>query len=191
MTSIDRSVDCPEWCAGHVKSKSPPENALIEGTAASLEPITGRWFRWLSVCAMLLLATCLNMAPAGGANLTVEVEGLKTQGGTVRVGLFSSATADKWPYAEGVIATLVHPANAATVTLVFEDLAPGEYAVAALHDADDNGDMTNNFLGLPREGYGFSSGATGFLGPPSFNAARILIAPDDREVTTTISLHYP
>jgi len=55
---------------------------------------------------------------------------------------------------------------------VFDHIKPGGYAVVAMHDENDNGKMDYNFLGIPTEGYGFSSGATATFGAPSFDAAK-------------------
>lgn len=37
----------------------------------------------------------------------------------------------------------------------FQNVGPGAYAVAAFHDENDNGRL-DTFLGLPREGFGYS-----------------------------------
>jgi uncharacterized protein (DUF2141 family) len=43
--------------------------------------------------------------------------------------------------------------------------------VAVWHDADGDGELDSNFLGLPREPVGASNNATGRFGPPSFDDA--------------------
>ena len=32
----------------------------------------------------------------------------------------------------------------------------GNYAVGVLHDKDNNGEMTKNFIGMPKEAFGFT-----------------------------------
>jgi len=54
---------------------------------------------------------------------------------------------------------------------VFVGLPPGIYAVSVIHDANDNKKLDTNFLGVPREGYGFSNNAKGTFGPPPFKRA--------------------
>jgi uncharacterized protein (DUF2141 family) len=56
--------------------------------------------------------------------------------------------------------------------LQFADIAPGDYALAILHDENGNGKVDTNFIGIPKEGVGFSNNATGKMGPPSFDAVR-------------------
>ncbi len=70
----------------------------------------------------------------------------------------------------------------------FEDIPPGTYALAVIHDENMNGKLETNVLGIPTEGYGFSNDAKGVLGAPSFSAASFLY--DGRNLDLTISLHY-
>lgn len=58
-----------------------------------------------------------------------------------------------------------------TAWVVFTGLPAGEYAVAVLHDENDDQKMNKNIIGLPKEGYGFSNNAMGTFGPPSFSSA--------------------
>jgi uncharacterized protein (DUF2141 family) len=70
----------------------------------------------------------------------------------------------------------------------FEDIPPGTYALAVIHDENSNGKLDTNWLGIPTEGYGFSNDAKGSLGAPSFSAASFPY--DGRTLDLTISLHY-
>lgn len=58
-----------------------------------------------------------------------------------------------------------------TATVSFAGLASGNYAIAILHDENDDGKMNSNFLGIPKEGYGFSNNVMGSFGPPAFSKA--------------------
>jgi uncharacterized protein (DUF2141 family) len=50
-------------------------------------------------------------------------------------------------------------------------IEPGTYAIAVYHDENSNGKLDSNFIGIPREGVGFSNNAKGHMGPPKFDAA--------------------
>ena len=52
--------------------------------------------------------------------------------------------------------------------LVTFDLPFGKYVIAAIHDIDNNGVLTGNFLGIPKEPFGFSNNKRGNLGPPKW-----------------------
>jgi len=70
----------------------------------------------------------------------------------------------------------------------FLDIKPGTYALAVTHDENMNGKIDTNWLGVPKEGYGFSNDAKAMLGPPSFSAASFHY--DGQDIEMTISLHY-
>jgi len=70
----------------------------------------------------------------------------------------------------------------------FEDIPPGRYALVVLHDENMNGKLDTNWLGIPKEGYGFSNGVTDFSHSPSFADAGF--AYDGQNLEFTIKLHY-
>jgi uncharacterized protein (DUF2141 family) len=51
-----------------------------------------------------------------------------------------------------------------------------------------NGELDTNWLGLPKEGYGFSNDAKTLLGAPSFSAASFPY--DGQNLELTIGLNY-
>jgi uncharacterized protein (DUF2141 family) len=48
------------------------------------------------------------------------------------------------------------------------ELPPGTYAVAVFHDANGNGKLDTNFLGIPKEPTGASRDPKPRMGPPKF-----------------------
>lgn len=62
----------------------------------------------------------------------------------------------------------------------FEDLQPGKYAVAAYHDINNNEKLDRNFVGIPKEPYGFS-GKKGF-GTPNFSRAQFTFGETDKSL---------
>jgi uncharacterized protein (DUF2141 family) len=68
----------------------------------------------------------------------------------------------------------------------FKDLASGDYAVAVYHDANGNGRLDRNRMGMPVEMSGFSNDAQGFMGPPSFDAARLALPAEGRGLTINL-----
>jgi uncharacterized protein (DUF2141 family) len=78
--------------------------------------------------------------------------------------------------------------RAARARCDFEDIPPGTYALAVIHDENMNGKLDTNWLGIPTEGYGFSNDAQAVLQAPSFSAASF--AYDGRSLNLTIGLRY-
>ena len=62
--------------------------------------------------------------------------------------------------------------KAGEVQVVFENVAPGDYAISVMHDANENDELDSNAFGIPKEGFGFSNDAMGMFGPPSFEKAK-------------------
>ncbi|HEU4374225.1 MAG TPA: DUF2141 domain-containing protein [Telluria sp.] len=120
-----------------------------------------------TLCGALLLAA----SQAGAADLTVHVDDVKAAGGRIEVAVYNSAGAFL-KTATGAAGT-VASANANTV--VVKDLPAGDYAFAVFHDANSNGKLDKNMLGIPTEDYAFSNNALGKMGPPSFEQARFTL----------------
>jgi uncharacterized protein (DUF2141 family) len=57
-------------------------------------------------------------------------------------------------------------------TVTFQNIPAGVYAVSIFHDENDNGKMDSNFMGIPKEDYGCSNDASGFMGPPKWDDAK-------------------
>jgi uncharacterized protein (DUF2141 family) len=70
----------------------------------------------------------------------------------------------------------------------FEDIPPGTYAMAVIHDENMNGKLDTHLLGIPKEGFGFSNDAKGFFGAPSFSAASFSYNGENLDLT--MSLRY-
>jgi uncharacterized protein (DUF2141 family) len=74
------------------------------------------------------------------------------------------------------------------LTFDFDHVAPGTYAIALLHDENEN-DRVDRFLSMiPREGFGFSRDAPVSFGPPSFEDAAFEVGGAD--VSQAIRMRY-
>ncbi|MES2016849.1 MAG: DUF2141 domain-containing protein [Pseudomonadota bacterium] len=129
-------------------------------------------------CAAALLSANL----AGAAELTILVDDVKAANGNLMVAVFNSAdTFLKQPaHASGA------PALAAGNKLVLKDLPEGEYAFAIYHDANVNGKMDRNLIGIPTEDYAFSNNAMGKMGPPSFALAKFVLPASGATVRVSL-----
>lgn len=58
------------------------------------------------------------------------------------------------------------------VSYIFTNVPDGTYAVSLFHDEDENGELTTNFLGIPKERYGASNNAPANFGPPKWKDAK-------------------
>lgn len=74
------------------------------------------------------------------------------------------------------------------VDLTFSNTAPGSYAIAVIHDENNNGKMDLAMGLMPREGFGFSRDAKVGMGPPSFKSAAFDV--NGGTINQTIHMRY-
>lgn len=121
------------------------------------------------------------------ANVAFVIEELKYNDGRIQVGIFDKA--ETFPDSEKRLKGCLNQGelkdNRARVEC---ELEPGKYAAAIFHDRNNNGDLDKNFMGIPKEGYGFSNNARGTFGPPDFQEAVFSVENDDIEMI--IRLQY-
>ncbi|HEU5057055.1 MAG TPA: DUF2141 domain-containing protein [Kofleriaceae bacterium] len=139
----------------------------------------------------LALALLLVAAAAGTSRaetLVVEMKGFRSDKGKALVALFASKDGFPDKPKKAVRRVEVEIKQRAAVAVI-DRVPPGTYAVAVLHDEDNNKAMKTGLFGIPKEGYGASQDARGNFGPPSFSDARFQIRPG-RRVTTRLKLAY-
>jgi uncharacterized protein (DUF2141 family) len=118
----------------------------------------------------------------------VKVLNIKNSVGNVACALFESPAgfpAEFQRYATNIMVIKIRDAQA---RFCFLDIPPGTYALATVHDENMNGKLDTNWMGVPKEGYGFSNDVKAVLSAPSFSAATFIY--DGGTVDLTITLHY-
>lgn len=113
--------------------------------------------RYLLALGMVVFSvSMLGAAPASrDATLNVEVTGLRSREGHLRLGVFKAAEGFPEERTKAVLWRTL-PANS-KATNFRVDLPPGRYAVVILHDENGNKKMDRNLLGVPKEGYGVTN----------------------------------
>jgi uncharacterized protein (DUF2141 family) len=120
------------------------------------------------------------------STLVVEVEGLKDDKGKLHASLYTSE--EGYPTKpEKALRHVDVPIVAGKARVVFEGLTPGGYAVAAYHDENGDGRLDTGFLGIPTEGLASSNDAKGFMGPPSFEKAKVEVGPGEKRIVVRVS----
>tara|TARA_B110000444_G_scaffold259006_1_gene301487 strand:- start:778 stop:1314 length:537 start_codon:yes stop_codon:yes gene_type:complete len=68
-------------------------------------------------------------------------------------------------------------------------LPHGEYAITLFVDFNGNKKIDKNFLGIPKEQYGFSNNAMGRMSPPSFEQAKFTVTgPTTQDIQLRIGI---
>ena len=112
--------------------------------------------------------------------LTVEISNIKLAKGEIRIGVFKKGTkiTGKADFGQVLVAS-----GQATERAVFR-VPAGRYAVAIYHDINNNKRLDNNFVGYPKEPFGFSNNFRPVISPPDFEDC----AFDLKEGGTTVEV---
>ncbi len=136
-----------------------------------------------SIVGSLLAAALAVTGSAHAADLHVKVEKVKSTNGKLMLTLYNSA--------DSYLKTPSHSASATPTAgdtvVTFKDVAPGEYALSGYHDENANGKIDTGSMGIPTESYGFGNNASGAMGPPSFDKARVSVPAGGASTSLTFN----
>lgn len=135
---------------------------------------------------IILLAAMALMSAAKPAGVEVRIERLRNERGTVHLCLTARPATFPDCARDPAAVTRTVPARSAG-EISFGAVAPGAYALAIFHDENGNKKL-DTFLGIPREGFGFSRNPAVRFGPPKFAQARFDVA--DGIARVTIRMQY-
>lgn len=125
-------------------------------------------------------------AAAPGTEVEIRVEGLRSSRGMVRLCL--TRDPHHYPDCDGDPAARRRSVEAGAGTVLrLSGVEPGSYALLVLHDENGNS-RVDSFLGIPKEGVGFSRNPRLFMGPPSFDAVRFDVGA--QPIVQTVRMRY-
>ncbi len=133
------------------------------------------------IITVLLISSLLSDLDAGtiavdaGApapTMQVEISGVKNAKGHVLLAIYRAqdrfSEAGQTAFRKERVA-----ASAGTLMVEVKDLPAGTYALALIHDENDNLKIDTGLFGIPTEGFCFSKNAMGLFGPPTFKDAAV------------------
>lgn len=119
------------------------------------------------LAALLLADAVIRPASTAAAPITIQVHNVRNNRGHVRVDVCPRARflADGCPWHAAA------PAQSGTTTITVPGVPPGDYAVQAFHDENDNDTIDRRIFGIPREGVGFSRDPHILFSAPKWESA--------------------
>ena len=109
---------------------------------------------------LCIILTIIPISLFSQITLTIEIDGLNNSDGQILLE-FNNEKGEK---IMGIKKNIIEK----KCVIVINDLKPGKYAFKYFHDENKNEDLDCNWIGIPKEGFGFANNATGMFGPPSF-----------------------
>jgi uncharacterized protein (DUF2141 family) len=125
----------------------------------------------------LVFTTLFSFSQDSGATITVTIDNIKNNNGKVS---FALHTEDTFMKGNGIM-NASSDIKEGKVTITFENVKPGEYAIMALHDENENKRMDFRENGMPLESYGMSNNVMSF-GPPQYDDAKFILEDKDLEL---------
>ena len=110
------------------------------------------------------------------ADLTVVIDNIKKIEGVIQIGLYNNK--ESFPKVGKEYKRIRVDVTSTKFEHTIEKLDTGYYAIALFHDNDGNGEINKNFLGIPKEDYGFSNNIKPVLSAPPYKKVKIKLTRD-------------
>ena len=131
----------------------------------------------LILALTFIVSSLFSFAQEKGQNITISIDNVQGDKGMVTFALHTETTFMK----AAPIATLEAKSKEGKVSVTFENVKPGEYAIIVLHDVNENGKMDYRENGMPLENYATSNNVMSF-GPPQYNDAKFTVSDKDLDL---------
>jgi uncharacterized protein (DUF2141 family) len=110
-------------------------------------------------------AQAMPICESSGIPIWVTIEKVRSSNGTIKVELYRGEAQKNQKKRKKVARTRVKARQGET-KLCLNAPTVGDYAISLYHDENDNKKFDRNFIGIPREGFGFSNNPPIGLGVP-------------------------
>ncbi len=131
-------------------------------------------------------AGCLG--PPSAIWLNISVEQVKSSSGSITLTLYPDDQARFLKPMGSLYVTKVPARAGITQTCMFVP-GPGFYGLALYHDANGNGKIDRNAIGIPKEGFGFSNNPKILFSAPKLKSVRLAV--NLTGTVTRIRMRYP
>jgi uncharacterized protein (DUF2141 family) len=148
--------------------------SMINNKKGSIAMTTPHHISLLLACAMIGIAA--TASASSGGRIEAAVSGVSNAQGMVGCALFSSAAGFPLESDKPSVRILRVTPAAGAALCVFDNVPPGTYAIAVVHDTNGNGRADTNFLGMPTEGVGVSNNVMPRMSAPTFDANKFSVA---------------
>ncbi|MGE5347187.1 MAG: DUF2141 domain-containing protein [Acidithiobacillales bacterium] len=155
------------------------------------EDLPRRVLMFARYLAWFVVLTCASLPDASFAQsrrpgIHVTILHIRNSTGNVACALFESPVGFPREFLRSATTVMVIKVRQTQARCDFEDIPPGTYALAVIHDENMNGKLDANWLGIPTESYGFLNQAKGILGAPSFSRASFPYDGQNLDLTLTL-----
>lgn len=130
----------------------------------------------------LICAFCVSQT----ANVILIIEGVKETKGDMKIAIYNNA--EDYSKSENYFLYEDIAVTTKDFEYMFQNIPHGTYVISVFHDLDTNDKLNTNWIGMPKEPFGFSNDAKGRMGPPKFEDASFKVEKDMEIVITLVQL---
>ena len=120
--------------------------------------------------------------------LEINITNIENGSGTIYIAILDSA--EDWLKSDSESKPFRDATQAVSSTddlvVSIGDLPPGKYAISLFQDLNGDAEMDTNFVGFPKEPFGFSA-PMGKFGPPKFDEAAIEVSGENTSVEISLN----
>lgn len=118
------------------------------------------------------------------ADLSVTVENVPVNRGTLLIGIYDSA--DTFRVNQLSQSIKVPVKQKGSISAVIPNLKPGKYAIAVVHDLNGNDKLDRGGFKIPIEPFGFTNNPKIMFGPPKFDQCVINVEEKQNKVRVVL-----
>lgn len=142
-----------------------------------------------AVMLSLLVVSFLYTADLNAQTVDVEITNIRNEKGSILLGVFTDH--EGFAEEEAIIDIILSKEKMENGNLkLILELEPGTYGISVLDDENDNGEMDYNFLGIPKEGFGFSNYLHSALRRPVFENFKFDLSGSQKRKRVLIKMTY-
>lgn len=107
------------------------------------------------------------------AQLEIEILGINEVRGKIQIAVYDDS--EVFPKKGKAYRVERFSVTSTKMNVVLNNLPHNEYAIAVFHDINEDQECNLNFIGIPKEPYGFSNNIKPVLKAPSFELTSIIL----------------
>ena len=109
-----------------------------------------------NIVLTLIVILFYSHVSAHPVDASIDIKGIRSPNGTLFIGWYNSSHGFTKPE-KALYRRKMTVGELDNVVVSFENIPAGTYAISVFYDLNNNGQLDKNFLGIPKEPYGFSN----------------------------------
>jgi uncharacterized protein (DUF2141 family) len=123
------------------------------------------------LCAFIAALIITQFSFSQNAQLEIEISGISEIKGKIQIAIFNDSAL--FPQKGKAYRVEYFDVSAQVMQVLIADLPYNDYGIVLFHDLNSDKVCNLNFIGIPKESYGFSNNVKPMLRAPSFESTKV------------------